>query len=177
MTNLHIKLMAVTKGNLKLMFPKARPITIATSAISQKKKMISFWVVNRSGFLPPGTDSVYSELGGIAACAHAYKPLITAKIIDAIRDGHALSIGRKIMIKNAEGGLAPSTAGLVKRSDQFTAFGIDTDYGQAMRGVVLNLGSDVSKLLIPLTCSQKRFRQKRPDLFYCRSALIRNHSR
>ena len=67
------------------------------------------------------------------------------------RNGHALGIGRKIMIKNLDGVLTPSTAGLVKRSDQFTAFGIDTDYGQAIGGVVLNLGSDVSKLLIALT--------------------------
>ena len=39
---------------------------------------------------------------------------------------------------------------LMKRSDQLAAFGINADHRQVMGGVVLNLGTDVAKLLIAL---------------------------
>ena len=106
MTDLHTKPIAITKSDLKLIFPQTRAIAIAASAVSKNEQMIGIGIVIRSGFLPPGTDGVYGKLGGITACSHAYKPLITAKVIDTIRDGHALSVGRKIMIKNLDGVLS-----------------------------------------------------------------------
>ena len=110
--------------------------------------MICIRIMNRSSFLPPMTNSIHSELGGIPACTNANKALVAAKVVDAVRNGNTLGIGRKIMVQNPDGLLTPNSARVIKRPDQLPTFGVHTDDGKPIHCKILNLGSNVSKLLI-----------------------------
>ncbi len=150
MAHLYTKVEAIGKSNLKLMLPKARAITVASPAVGQYEQMIGVGVFDRPDHLPPIANGGHGKFGGVTACAQVDKSLIEAKIIDAVRDGNPFCVGRKIMVKHLNGLLTPSASGLMKRSDQLAAFGVNTDHRQAMGSVVLNLGADVAKLLIAL---------------------------
>jgi len=86
--------------------------------------VIGVGIFDRADHLPPATDGGHGKLGGVAACADVDKSLIAAKIIDAVRNGNPFGIGGKIMVKHCDGLLAPFTAWLMKRANQFPAFGI-----------------------------------------------------
>ena len=139
MAHLDTKLEAIGKRDLKLMLPKPSTITVTSSAVGQNKKIVGGWIFDRTDHLPPIADGSHGKFGGVTAHAQIDKSLIAAKIIDAVRDGHAFSVGREIMVKDRSGLLAPSSSGLMKRSDQLAAFGIDADHRQPMSSVVLNL--------------------------------------
>ena len=54
------------------------------------------------------------------------------------------------MIKHCDGLPVPLSAGLLKRSDQLAAFGVNTDHRQSIIRVVFNPAVNVAKLLIAL---------------------------
>mgnify|MGYP001815997799 CR=1 FL=1 len=65
------------------------------------------------------------------------------------------------MIQNFNRALSPSAAGLMEKTDLLPAFGIDTDHGQPLSYVVIDLASNIAKLKVPLPgigrVSQPRF--------------------
>ena len=132
MAHFDTKVEAIGKRNLKLMLPKPSTITVASPAVGQYEQMIGVGVFDRTDHLPPVADGSHGKFGGVTACAQVDKSLIAAKIIDAVRDGNPFGIGRKIMVKHRNGLLVPLTSGLMKRSDQLAAFGINTDHRQAI---------------------------------------------
>ena len=150
MAHLDTDIEAVGKGSLKLMFPKSSTITVASPAVSQYEQMIRPGIFIRTDQLPPAADGSYGKFGGVTACAQVDKSFIAAKIIDAVRDGKPFGIGWKIMVKYRYGLPVPLSSGLMKRSDQFAAFGVNTDHRHAIGSVVPNPGADVAKLLIAL---------------------------
>jgi len=163
MTHLDTKVEAIGNWHLKLMLPKASAIPVASPAVGQYKKPLGVGVLDRTDDLPTIADGCHGKFGGVTACAKVDKSLIiAAKIIDAVRDSHPLSVGREIMVKDRHGLLTPPTAGLMKLSDQLAAFGINADHRQSVGSVVLNLAADVAKLLIALAgsrgISQPRFK-------------------
>ena len=52
------------------------------------------------------------------------------------------------MVQDGNGVFTPNSPRLIKRPDQLTAFGIHADDRKIMNGIVPNLGSNVSELLV-----------------------------
>ena len=98
MTYLDLKVEAVAKGDLQLLFPKADSVAIAAAAIGENEQAVGIRVVARADLLPPCTNRIYGELGSVPAGAYAYIALISHKIIDSVGDRNAFRIRGKIMI-------------------------------------------------------------------------------
>ncbi len=88
MADLDFKAKVVAEGNMKLMFPQASPVAIASAAIGKDEQAVGIGIVTRTRLQPPGTDGINGELGSVATGANTYKPLIARKIINAIGDGN-----------------------------------------------------------------------------------------
>ena len=130
MTHLDTQLEAIGKSDLELMLPKPGAITVATSGVGQNEQILGVWIFDRTDLLPPNADGSHGKLGSIPACAQVDKALVATKIIDAVRDGNARSIGWKIMVKDCNGLFVPCSSGLMKRSGQLAAFGVNADHRQ-----------------------------------------------
>ena len=136
MTDLDLKAEAVAEGYLQLMFPEAGSVAIAAAAVSQDEQAVGGRIMCGASLSPPSGYGIDGELGSVAAGTDAYKTFITQGIIDAVGDREALRIGRKIMIEDLHRLTTPSSPRLMKRSDQLTALGIDTDRGHSFGCIV-----------------------------------------
>lgn len=150
MADRHLHAEAVAEGVLQLIFPQARATPIAAAAIGKDKDTIGVRIDPHAKLGPPSMNGIHGELRRVTGRAHADEAMIPEGIIDAIGDGDAIGIGRKVMIEDFQRFATPSAAGLMEPSDQFAALGIYADHRHSLIRIASALLSDMPELCVPL---------------------------
>ena len=82
--------------------------------------------------LPPASDGVGGEGGGVMRDADEDGASVGEQVIDTVRDRDADGIGTEIVIIDAHGRAIPLGAIVLEVADQFSFFGIDADDGKPL---------------------------------------------
>ena len=107
-------------------------------------------------FQPPPADGIHREFSSIVTGSYTNKALVSTRVVDAIGDTYALSVRRKIMVKDFYAVTAPSASVFWEGSNELAFFGINADNGQTPSGVVLPLPFDIAELSIPVLRIKRR---------------------
>jgi hypothetical protein len=117
---------------LKLGFPGASTATVAAAGIGKDEQLATAMIAIRAVALPPASDGVGGEGGGVMRDAYKDRASVGKQIIDAVRDRDADGIGTEIVIIDSHRRAIPLDAIVFEIADQFSLFGIDADDGKTL---------------------------------------------
>ena len=120
----------IGKLGLDFRFPSTTTAAIAATRIGENEKLTGLGVVTGAFTLPPMGDGMSGEGRGVVRDANDNGSAVGEGLVNTVRDGNADGIGAEVMIMNGPGIAIPTSAVVVKVSDEFTFFGIDADNGQ-----------------------------------------------
>ncbi len=135
---------------LQAEFPQPTPIAIGSTAIRLNQQFLLAGIVVLSTVQPPGTNRRHRKRRGLVRPAHDHIAFIPGHVIDAIRNGFAQRILRKVRFKNVEGRLPPGPPGIFEETDQFFFLRIYADYRAPRLFEFALLPDNVAKLLVAM---------------------------
>ena len=122
---------AVGELSLEFSFPSPPPIAVAAAGIGQNQQLARAGVLTQSLTLPPVSDGVSREGGGVVRDPNDNGTAVGEWLVDTVGDGHADGVGTEVVIMDRPGLPIPTGAGVFEVADQFAFFSIDADDGQA----------------------------------------------
>src|SRR6266699_3355784 len=137
---------------LELFLPEPISCPIRATSISSNQQLLFARIERFATGLPPSSNTLYRELGGIMIDADIDKSTLVNQIIHPIRDG--LAIGQRKKIIDVHIGLLsfglPFSPVVLKIAKQFLLLAIDRDDRGTFLLKLLARAIDVSKLSIPI---------------------------
>src|SRR6202040_4373106 len=82
---------------LQFHLPQAQPRSIAATAIGRDGEMIGIGIAGRAHQLPPATDRIDCEAGGVVVDADADPAGVLADVVNPVRHGAALAADEEVV--------------------------------------------------------------------------------
>ena len=92
---------------LELVLPGAARSRIAPTRVGQDQQVFGMAITLASFAKPPSTDGGDGEGGGFMRDAHEQSAAIGLGVVDAVENGHSLSLRPKIVIVDRSGSAIP----------------------------------------------------------------------
>ena len=129
----------VCKLGLEFGFPGVTAATVAAAGVSKNEQLAGTAIAGRTFLVPPMSDGMSGEGGGIVGNADHQSPAIFQNIVNPIGNGDAAGIGAEVVIIDASRGRFPTPSRILEIADQFAFFAVHADDGQmtALESVAL----------------------------------------
>src|SRR5260370_42142520 len=116
---------------LEFALPQPHAGAIAAAAVGGDQQAARFGIARTSHSLPPATDGVDGEAGGVVVDADAYPAGVAGDVVDTIRHGTSELGDLEVMHAHRLGFAfrAQLTAGILEIADEFLLLGIDRNRG------------------------------------------------
>jgi len=138
----------VTEKPLELVLPGAPRGGVAAAGIGQDQQVLGVGVAPVSFPTPPAGDGSDGKGGGLVTDADEHRTAVSLEIINAVGEGDALGERAKVMVVDRGGDALPLPTGILKVTDQFPLFSIDTDDGVALTAETRSQSGNVMELLV-----------------------------
>jgi hypothetical protein len=139
---------------LQFPLPQPRPATVAAAAVGFDEKVSLSGVLSVAESHPPIANRTHGEFRSVGTRPDADVAPIVRHIVDAVGDGPALGVARKIMSVDHVRLGAPPRAFVTEVSDQFGVLRVDADHG---RPVPLKEGAHATqKTKLPIAVRMRR---------------------
>jgi len=128
--------------------PEPAPGTVAAAAVGRDQQLAGAGEPATAHLLPPPSDAVGRELGGVVVNAHADPSLIVQEVVHAVGDGLTQVLVQEVVNANVLGPALrpPLGAGILEIPHQFLLFGVHRDGRLITILELTNPGVDVLEL-------------------------------
>ena len=120
----------VCQLRLDLGFLGMTATTVAAPGIGQNEQLAGTAIAGRTFLVPPMSDGMSGEGGGIVGNADHQSPAIFQNIVNPIGNGDAVGIGAEVVIIDASRGRFPTTSRILEIPDEFAFFAVHANDGQ-----------------------------------------------